>query len=91
MILRPIVTYFGTINDVEERHDLILVTDTLEVKWILDYLGYPAENDDDPKDFSGLFVSIRDGDYEEVFAFEGCVPYLSSDLWIINNQWIPAV
>ena len=86
-MLKPIVTYVGTISVVENRKDLILVTDALEVKWILDHLGYPSADEDAPVDFSGLFVSIRDGDYEEVYAFEGCVPYLYKDLWKIDTQW----
>ena len=84
MMLKPIVTYFGTINDIQERKDLMLITDSYEVKYILDYLGYPAFDDDDPMDFSGLFVLVGDGDYEDVYAFEGCVPFLYKDLWMIN-------
>ena len=86
-MLKPIVIYVGTINVIENRKDLILVTDLMEVKWILDYLGYPATDDDDPFDFSGLFVAVREGDYEEVLAFEGCVPYLYKDLWMIDTEW----
>ena len=86
-MLKPIVTYVGTINVIENRKDLILVTDLMEVKWILDYLGYPATDDDDPFDFSGLFVAVREGDYEKVLAFEGCVPYLYKDLWMIDTEW----
>ena len=85
-MLKPIVTYVGRISVIENRKDLILVTDPVEVKWILDYLGYPAPDDDDPFDFSGLFVLVGDGDYEEVYAFERCVPYLYKDLWQIELQ-----
>jgi hypothetical protein len=83
-MLKPLITYAGIINDIQDRRDLILITDSLEVKYILDYLGYPATDDDDPMDISGLFISVGDGDYEEVFAFEGCVPYLYKDLWQID-------
>jgi hypothetical protein len=85
-MLKPIVTQVGTIKTIEDRKDLILVTDPLEVNWILDYLGYPAASKNDPMEFSGLFVAVQDGDYEEVFAFEGCVPYTYKDLWKINVQ-----
>jgi hypothetical protein len=85
-MFKPVVAYFGTIRNIEDREDLILVTDQFEVDWILEYLGYPAKYYVDPKDFSGLFVSIKDGDYEEVLAFEGCVPYLFKDLWRIESQ-----
>jgi len=86
-MLKPIVTYFGTINAIQERKDLMLITDSLEVKYILDYLGYPAPDDDNPFDFSGLFVLVADGDYDEVYAFKGSVPYLYKDLWKIDAQW----
>jgi len=52
----------------------------------LDYLGYPAPDDNDPMDFSGLFLLVRDGDYESVYAYEGFVPYLNKDLWLIEWQ-----
>ncbi len=86
-MLKPIITFIGTINHIQDRRDLILITDYFEVQYILDYLSYPAPDDDDHMDFSGLFVLVGDGDYEEVYAFEGCVPYLYKDLWMINTQW----
>ena len=86
-MLKPIVTYVGTINDIQDRRDLMLMTDSLEVKYILDYFGYPADDDGDPLEFSGLFILVGEGDYEEVYAFEGCVPYLYKDLWMINTRW----
>jgi len=75
-MLKPVVSYVGTIKDIDNRKNLILVTDQFEVDWVLDYLGYTADEDDDPLDFSGLFVTIGDGDYEEVFSFEECIPFL---------------
>ena len=86
-MLKPIVTYVGTLNVIQNRSDLILLTDSLDVKYILDCLGYTPHDDDDLLDFTGLFVSVEDGDYVEVYAFEGCVPYLYKDLWMINTQW----
>ena len=86
-MLKPIVTYFGTINDIQDREDLMLITNSFEVKYILDYLGYPAPNEEDPINFSGLFVLVGDGDYDEVYAFEGCVPYLNKNLYMIKTNW----
>ena len=83
---RLIVTYFGSINDIQDREDLTLAIDFLEVTFILDYLGYPASDDENPIEFSGLFVLVRDGDYEEVYSFKGCVPYLYKNLCEIANQ-----
>lgn len=56
--------------DYKGWRDLILNTDSVEVKYILEYLGYPAPDEEDPLEFSGLFVAVKDGDYEEVYAFE---------------------
>jgi hypothetical protein len=86
-MLKPIVTYFGTINDIQDREDLMLITNSFEVNYILDHLGYPAPDDEDPIDFTGLFVLVGDGDYDEIYAFEGSVPYLFKDLWRIDKQW----
>jgi len=85
-IVKPFVTYVGTINDIQDRNYLLLITDSMEVEIILDYLGYPLPGDDDPLEFSSLFVLVGDGDYKEVFAFEGCVLYLYKDLWKITLQ-----
>jgi len=63
----------------------------LEVEYILDYLGYPASDDENPIEFSGLFVLIGNGGYEEVYGFEGCVAYLHKDLWRIDPQWVVEV
>ena len=86
-MLKSIVTFVGTINDIQDRRDLMLITDSFEVNHILDHLGLPAPDDEDPFDFSGLFVLVGDGEYKEVYAFEGCVPYLYKELWMINIQW----
>ena len=67
--------------------EMLLITDPFEVNYILDDLGYSAPDDDNPMVFSGLFVLVGDGDYKEVYAFEGCVPYLYKELWMINIQW----
>jgi hypothetical protein len=62
---KPVITYVGTVKTIEDRENLILVTDQYEVDRIHEYLGYPAEDDDNPIDFCGLFVSIKDGDYRQ--------------------------
>jgi len=86
-MVKPVVTYFGTINDSQEPRDPTLITDSLEVEYILNNLGYLA-SDDDPLDFSGLFVSIREGDYDEAYAFEGCVLCLHIVLLMIDSTLI---
>ncbi|MFA7408006.1 MAG: hypothetical protein WCY93_09365 [Anaerolineaceae bacterium] len=85
-MLKPNVTCIGTIKDIQNHGDLILVTDPLKIEHILDYLGYPAPGDEYPIEFSGLFVLVVDGDYKEVYGFDGYVAYLYKDLWRIDTQ-----
>lgn len=81
-----LISYFGTIADIQNRDDLILLTDSQEVQPILSDLMYFACDDDRLFDFDGLFVSIQDGAFVEIYAFEGSVPYLFKDLWQIELQ-----
>jgi len=85
-MLKPSLTYAGTIKDIQDRDDLILVTDSQEVQAVLDHIRYPPNGDEDPMDFSGLFVSIQDGDYLEIFAYLGSIPYLFENIWKINRK-----
>ncbi|NLN70320.1 MAG: hypothetical protein GX142_05995 [Chloroflexi bacterium] len=82
-MLKPNVTCIGKIKNIQDREDLILITDSLEVEHIIkdsEYLG----TDEDQIEFTGLFVLLADSDYREVYGFEGCAPYLNMDLWRIN-------
>jgi len=81
-----LISYFGTIADIQNRDDLILLSDSQEVKPILSDLLYFACDDYRLFDFDGLFVSLQDGAYAEIYAFEGTVPYLYKDLWQIELQ-----
>ena len=65
------VTYVGTINDIQERREVMLLTDPLEVKWILDTLHRMTHI---LTNFPVYFVSIQDSVYIEMFALEGSVP-----------------
>lgn len=82
-MLNQINTCTGKIKDIQNHEDLILVTDPLEVEYILKHIGYLVPYEDQIE-FSGLLVLIGDGDYEEVYGFEECVPYLDKNLWSIN-------
>jgi len=85
-MLKPNLTFAGTIKDIQDRDDLILVTDSQDVQSVLDHINYPPSGDEDPMDFSGLFVSIQDGDYLEIFAYLGSIPYLFENIWKIEFQ-----
>ena len=81
-----LISYFGTIADIQNRDDLILITDSQEVQVILSDLNFFAHEDDHLLDFDGLFVSIQDGAYADIFAFEGVVPYLWKEIFRIGLQ-----
>jgi len=81
-----IISYFGTIADLQSRDDLILITDSQEVQAILSDLNFFAHEDDHLLDFDGLFVSIQDGAFADIFAFKGNVPYLWKDIFRIELQ-----
>lgn len=82
---KPSLTYAGTIKDIQDRDDLILVMDGQEVQFVLVLINYPPEDDENAKDFSGLFVSVQDGDFVEIYAYLGSIPYLFENIWKINR------
>lgn len=65
-----------TIEDLEKRGDLILVTDSQDVQELKNYLCLePQVPRIDQCD--GFFVKVEDGDYTEVYGFWGIIPYLN--------------
>ncbi len=94
-MLETIISYAGKIADLQNRDDLILLTDSQDVKEILDDLIFFAQSDEYLDDINGLFVSVHDGAYGEIYAFskspsdEGTVPYLTLDIWKLELVWMP--
>jgi len=88
-MLETIISYAGKIADLQNRDDLVLLTDSQDVKEILDDLNFFAQEDECLQDINGLFVSVHDGAYGEIYAFEGTVPYLTSDIWKLELSWTP--
>jgi hypothetical protein len=94
-MLETIISYAGKIADLQNRDDLLLLTDSQDVKEILDDLNFFAQEDECLQDINGLFVSVQDGAYGEIYAFskspsdEGAVPYLSLDIWKLELSWTP--
>ncbi|TRZ49184.1 MAG: hypothetical protein D4S01_09065 [Dehalococcoidia bacterium] len=64
------VQYFGNIADLNDRADLILVSDSQDVQAIKEYLGNQVNQ------FDSFFVKVQDGEYKQIFAFLGNIPYL---------------
>ncbi len=88
-MLETIISYAGKIADLQNRDDLVLLTDSQDVKEILDDLNFFTQGDEYLEDINGLFVSLHDGAYGEIYAFEGTVPYLTSDIWKLELSWTP--
>jgi hypothetical protein len=88
-MLETIISYAGKIADLQNRDDLVLLTNSQDVKEILDDLNFFTQGDEYLEDINGLFVSLHDGAYGEIYAFEGTVPYLTSDIWKLELSWTP--
>lgn len=67
-----------TVANVPE--DLTLVDDSREVRHILDSIGY-----DDKGLFGCLFVGVEDGDYTDIYAIRGSVPWLHRTAYLIHE------
>lgn len=59
------------IADLDEN--LILVTDYQDAQAV-------RETIPEAKDYDSFFVRVEDGDYAEVYGFEGTVPYLHKEV-----------
>ena len=64
------------IADITEDEKLQLITDSQDVKFILDQIGKPEAY----ADYQGLYVEVGEGEYLRVYGFEGTVPYLRKTL-----------
>ena len=72
----------GTIEDIQERTDLTLVTDSQEVYTIFEHIGgNQGLRIQDEYGFYGLFVTVENGDYGEVYAYNGSIPHLWKKLY----------
>jgi hypothetical protein len=69
-----------TIRDIEDRDDLLLVTDSQDVNMIKEYLGDDVAKYD-LECIDGFFVKVENGDYSEIYGFNGCIPCLSKEIY----------
>lgn len=82
------IHYYGTIADVQNRSDLLLITCTEEVDQILADVGYPNSEFEKSMQFHGLFLAAQDGEITEILAFQGSIPYIWKDLFKIPVQYV---
>lgn len=63
---------FVTVKHLDEKHaDLILVSDSQEIKATAEAVGFDAA------DYGCLFVEVGDGDYNEIWGCFESVPWLN--------------
>ena len=74
----------GSIFNLESRPGLTLVQDSQDVDAVQDYFGHDPAVDE----FDGFFVSVRDGDYGEVYGFYGGVPRSYLDVYKITRTFM---
>lgn len=63
-----------TIQDIDNRDDLDLITNSQDVKFFCERTGRPYDEG------MGLFIKIVDGEIEELYSFAGEIPYLYKQL-----------
>jgi hypothetical protein len=72
----------GTIQDIQGRTDLTLITGDFETSQTFRHLGGDQGlRIQEEYGLYGLFASVEDGDYSTVYAFNGSVPFLWKDLY----------
>jgi len=71
--------YAGDIRDFEKRKDLKLVTDSQDVRFIKNFFG----NKPAIRDYDGFLVKFEDGEYKEIYAFDG-IPSLDKSVFKIG-------
>lgn len=65
------------VKDLEDRDDLMFISDSQDVYLIKEYLGYQHYS------FEAFFVKVGEGEYEEVYGMYGIVPFLNYEVWRI--------
>lgn len=74
---------YGTISAFQKRTDLVLVTDSQDTEAIKEDFGHrPAV-----ERFDGFFVKVGEGEYTEVYGFEGIVPELWKPVYKITRYY----
>jgi len=77
--------FYGIIDDLDSRPELILVTDSYQVQLIKDHIGNPEW----ANDYHSFFVEVQDGEYINIFGLEYIIPYSSYPIYKITKKHIP--
>jgi len=71
--------YFGTVADLNSRRDLELATNSQDVNAIKEYFNNKTINS-----FDSFFVKVEDGEYVELYGFNGNTAYISKPIYKIT-------
>ena len=75
----------GTIEDIQNRDDLTLIDNDYDVYHTLYNAGGPEYiRLQEEHGFYGLFVNTDNGDYKEIYAYKGQVPFIWKKLYQIQ-------
>jgi hypothetical protein len=69
-------TYAGTVANLNDRTDLQLISNSQDIEQIKHDLGDPEWFD-----FGCLFVSINEGEYDEIYGCDESTPWLSAAIY----------
>lgn len=78
----------GTLDDLQDRDDLLLLTNSQDVDAVLQSIGWPSILDHDPPDIGGLLVSVDDGCYAEIYGFPGNLPVRHASVYRIRHRFL---
>ena len=81
----------GTIQDIQDRDDLSLITCSYQVKECLSIYYTEKQQKQFYEDYEldSLFVNVEDGEYTEIYGFSGTVPWLYKTLYILEDVYPP--
>ena len=83
------VTNIGTIRDISYRDDLVLADTDQDRKNIIDSLPLKIWDYFDKNYYNihgySFFVKAENGEYKEIYAFDGFIPYLNK--WLLKIEW----
>jgi len=74
--------FYGILDDLDSRPELMLITDSQDVQAIKEYLGSGEWLDD----YDSFMVEVLDGDYGDIFGFSGIIPYSSYPVYRIYQK-----
>jgi len=88
------ITDMGTVADINHRDDLILIDIDRDRKSVIDSLplkiwDYFNKYYNDIHGYS-FFVKVENGEYKEIYAYPGTIPYIVKTLlkiewWYVND------